>query len=114
MTTLSDDFQDSLVEMVADTTFSTSLFSRYARAKLQSFPEGLTIGESPIKAHPILLAMLDRAPSDQGKRYVACAGTRPILYCQGTTLAPSSSPMKQINSFLVSQTTGSGFYCGLV
>ena len=73
LTTLSDEFRGNLVDMMEDTNYSTSEYSRYARAKLRYLPKELEIEGTEVKAYPILLAMLDRAPSDHGQRYVACA-----------------------------------------
>ncbi|KAF8576875.1 hypothetical protein K439DRAFT_1535943 [Ramaria rubella] len=84
---LSSDFSDKTHVMMNNTRVDTEQFVREARQRLETMksksrrlervPSSLEFID--VDPHKVLFTMLDYAPTDNGRRYVACA----ILACEG-------------------------------
>ena len=74
LTILSDDFVKRVLEDVENPALLTDDLVRKAKSYIASVSAIDVIeGTGEMKAAPILLAMMDHAPCDRGRRYAACA-----------------------------------------
>ena len=71
LTILSEDFVKRVVEDVDNVDLATEDLVRKAKSYILS-PSNIDVVEGIGEAAPILRAMIDHAPCDQGRRYAAC------------------------------------------
>jgi len=72
------DLSQTIQTLISDDSVLTTMRTRQAEARLRWFTEvaplteSRTIPDTGIDAYKVLKAMLDHAPTERGKRYVAC------------------------------------------
>ena len=72
------DLSQTIQTIISDDSVLTTMRTRQAEARLRWFTEvaplteSRTIPDTGIDAYKVLKAMLDHAPTERGKRYVAC------------------------------------------
>jgi len=79
LTLLSEDFSKEVQDDI-NSDRTTEELVRKARSYIESLPKSTDVKKG-IKAAPILRAMIDYAPCDQGRRYAACV----IICCDNET-----------------------------
>ena len=75
--TLSEEFTKNVLEDVDNAGLATEELVQKAKSYIMSLPPNIEVIKG-IAAAPVLLAMIDHAPCDRGRRYAAC-----VIICCG-------------------------------